>query len=554
MRCLLLSCLLLLTSWAFTQDYDFTKIDQLLHEVDSTGPGVIIGVVKDQQLLYTATKGMANLDYNIPLHLASNFRLSSTSKQFTAACILHLVDKGQLSLNDALSKFFPDFSPKLGAVTVQQLLNHTSGIRDYMTLLMIQGSRQMDFFNSFIGEDRDIMELLLRQEDLSFASGTQHSYSNTNYWLLGQIVKQVSNKSLGEYAQENIFGPLGMANSFYTEISGVVIPQRVSGYVSPCPECPRMEYRFQPVSVGDGGVVSSIQDLLLWEQEFHEHRVLSDQCWENMLTQGRLNTGEEISYAAGLIISTFNDQKVVKHSGQNPGFTSEILRFPDHQLSVIVLGNQNWYDARRYANEAAAIFFPAETDTPEVLDAAKPRAADLTPAELERFSGDYHFLETNEYRTVELNGSTLSYLRNNGPTSTLIPVSKNVLVFEDRPHIQLVFTFKEDGGKQIEWRDPTMGILHADTYQKASLAEVDKVAYASPYESSELNKTFEIRLAEGQLLLFMLEHQVPLEPTRKDEFMAMGMFTLKFMRDQAGEITGFRMDAPRAENIFFRKS
>ncbi|MEL6972294.1 MAG: serine hydrolase, partial [Bacteroidota bacterium] len=351
-----------------------------------------------------------------------------------------------------------------------------------------------------------------------------------------------------------IFDPLGMANSSYTEISGVVIPQRVAGYVSPCPECPRMEYRFQPVSVGDGGVVSSIQDLLLWEREFHEHRVLSDQCWENMLTKGRLNNGEEISYAAGLIISTFNDQKVVKHSGQNPGFTSEILRFPDHQISVIVLGNQNWYDVRRYANEAAAIFFPSETETPEVLDTAQPTAAHLTTAELERFGGDYHFLETNEYRTVELNGSTLSYLRNNGPTSTLIPISKNVLVFGDRPHIQLVFTFKEDGSKQIEWIDPAMGNLHADTYQKVSLTASEKAAYASSYESSELSQTFDVRLAEGQLVLFMLEHQIPLEPTSKDEFMAMGMFTLKFIRDHAGHITGFRMDAPRAENILFRKS
>lgn len=554
MRYLCLLCLLTMTKWGFSQEYNLNRIDQLLHEVDSSGPGVIIGVVKDQRLLYTVSKGMANLDYNIPISAASNFWLSSTSKQFTAACILHLVDEKKLRLDDSLSKFFPEFFPDLGAVTVQQLLNHTSGIRDYMSLMMIQGSRQMDSFNSFTGEDHDIMELISQQQDLSFASGTAHSYSNTNYWLLGQIVERVSKKSLGQYAQEYIFGPLGMKNSGYTEISGKVIPQRVSGYVSPCPNCDRMEYRFQPVTVGDGGVVSSIQDLLLWEKEFHQHSVLSDQCWENILAKGRLNSGEEISYASGLVISTLNQEEVVKHSGQDPGFSSEILRFPDHRLSIIVLGNQNWYDVRRHANAVAELFFPPENNGETVLSSEKPTTVQLTMTELERFCDDYHFIETNEYRTVERVGQDLFYIRNNGPSSKLKPISKNALIFEDRPHIQLFFTFDNDGTKHIEWKDPTMGSLHASSYDKVQLDDADKMTYASKYSSPELSRTIEIELVEGSLVLSILDQKIPLEATLKDEFGAMGMFTLRFRRDQAGDIIGFRMDAPRAGNILFTRN
>lgn len=546
--------LLAIYSWTAAQNYELKKIDELLNEVDPTGPGVIIGVVKDQQLLYSISKGMANLDYNIPIGTTSNFRLSSTSKQFTAACVLHLVDQQQLSLQDPLVKIFPDFSPRLGQVTIQQLLNHTSGIRDYMSLMMIQGSRQIDFFNNFIGEDRDIMELIARQEELSFESGTVHSYSNTNYWLLGQVVKRITNKSLEEYAQENIFGPLGMKNSCFAETSGRIIPQRVAGYVSPCPDCERMEYRFQSKVVGDDGVVSSIQDLLLWEQEFYQHRILSDQCWDNMLTKGKLNNGEEISYASGLIISDFNGERLVKHSGQNPGFSSEILRFPDHQLSVIVLGNQNWYDIRRYANSVAELFFPPQSNKPEVSATENPPPVHLTSAALDRFCGDYHFLETNEYRAVEKVGAEVFYIRNNGPRSKLIPISPNTLILEDRPHIQLSFSFEKDGIKHIKWEDPTVGNLHATSYEKAQLDDLKIKTYTAKYRSAELNTTIEIGLVENNLILHILGQQIPLETTVQDEFVAMGMFTLKFKRDQVGRIVGFRMDAPRAGNILFRRT
>ncbi|NET33563.1 MAG: beta-lactamase family protein [Cyanothece sp. SIO1E1] len=554
MKYLQVLCFLTIYSWSVAQHYDLKRIDKLLNEVDSAGPGVIIGIVKDQHLLYSVSKGMANLDYNIPIGPTSNFRLSSTSKQFTAACVLHLVDQQQLTLEDPLAKFFPEFSTRLGQVTIQQLLNHTSGIRDYMTLMMIQGSRQIDFFNNFIGEDRDIMELIAQQKELSFESGTVHSYSNTNYWLLGQVVKRITNKSLEAYAQEHIFGPLGMKNSCFAETSGRVIAQRVAGYVSPCPDCERMEYRFQSKVVGDDGVVSSIQDLLLWEQEFYQHRVLSDQCWDNMLTKGKLNNGEEIAYASGLIISDFNGEKLVKHSGQNPGFSSEILRFPDHQISIIVLGNQNWYDIRRYANSAAELFFPPPSSKQVVPATGNQPAVHLTSTALDRFCGDYHFLETNEYRAVEKVGAELFYIRNNGPSSKLIPISQNTLILEDRPHIRLSFSFEKNGTKHIKWEDPTVGNLHATSYEKAQLDDSKIKTYAAKYRSAELNTTIEIGLLENKLVLQILDQKLPLETTLKDEFVAMGMFTLKFKRDSVGDIVGFRMDAPRAGNILFQRT
>lgn len=553
MRYFCLLIFLTVTESVIAQHYNFEKIDTLLQEVDSTGPGVVVAVIKDQRLLYTNSSGVANLDYNIPLSTASNFRLSSTSKQFTAACILHLVDGQQLHLDTPMAEFFPEFSPKLGKVTVRQLLNHTSGIRDFMSLMMIQGSRHIDFLSTFAGEDEHIMELLTKQQDLSFPSGTKNSYSNTNYWLLGQIVGRVSGKSLGTYAQEHLFGPLGMKNSGFDEAYGKVIPQRAAGYMSECPECDLLEYRFRSPSVGHDGVVSSIEDLLLWENEFHEHRLLSDQCWGNMLRRGKLDSGEEIAYASGLIIETFNGEKLVKHSGVNPGFQSQILRFPDHQLSIIVLGNQVWYDVTGYANRIAELFFPSK-DAAQLPVSQQPLAAiELNAAEQNAFISDYHFPETNEYRSIERIGADLVYVRTNGPSSKLIPVAKSVLIFEDRPHIQLILTADTDGTKHLEWKDPGMGSMHASSYHRVHLDEAQKTSYISSYVNTEIDKNVDIKLMDGHLMFLLDDEPMPLLATIKDEFVAMGMFTLKFSSDEFGTITGFRMDVPRAENILFLK-
>ncbi|MFT6808219.1 MAG: CubicO group peptidase (beta-lactamase class C family), partial [Saprospiraceae bacterium] len=159
MKYILLVLILFISNFTFSQDYSFTKIDDLLKDVEAEGPGVIVGVVKDEKLIHLAAKGMANLDYNIPLDTNSNFRLSSTSKQFTATCVLHLVEVDKLKFSDPLSDYFPELSSAIGKVTVQNLLNHTFGIRDYMSLMSIRPSypnlHKTDSLMTFVSKDKD---------------------------------------------------------------------------------------------------------------------------------------------------------------------------------------------------------------------------------------------------------------------------------------------------------------------------------------------------------------------------------------------------------------
>lgn len=539
--------------FTFAQSFDsFGLVDSIISEIDPKGPGVAIGIVQEDKLSFSVTKGMANLDYNLPISNSTNFRLSSSSKQFTAACIILLAEQKRLKLEDELSKFFPEFSENIGNVTVRQLLNHTSGIRDYMSLLMLKGSRQMDFFNSFIGEDRDIMDVVSNQKGLSFDSGVEHSYSNTNYWILGEIVGKITGKSLGDYAKANIFMPLKMTNTSYVERTGQLVPNRAAGYVSECPDCPREEYRFQAATVGDGGVVSSIDDLVLWENEFHNQNLFSKKFWSMMLTNGVLENGKEISYASGLIKGEQNGQKMISHSGQNPGFSSDLIRFPDHNLSIIILANQNWYDIRSYAMQIANSFFPPKDKPKKSAENQKLKPIKLTPVALDKFVGDYRFIETNEHRTIKRNQNQLFYVRNNGPTSKLVPLGENKLTFEDRPNVILTFDFKNIQKKNIVWNDGPI-TLHAESYTKTLLDVSELNLFSQKYRNDELDLEFRLKMEDDQLVFPIFNQKLPLEAVKKDEFNAMGMFTLRFERSKTGKIIGFNLDAPRAANIAFTK-
>jgi len=190
----------------FGQSTDFSSVDAIFSEWNNeTTPGCGLGIIQDGKLIYGRGYGLANLEYGIPNSKESVFRIASTSKQFTAACIILLAEQGSISLEDKLSSFFPDFPSYADTITVQHLLNHTSGIRDYLQLSYLKGIGEDDYY-----QDSDIMSWLINQRELNFSPGEEHLYSNSGYWLLGQIVNKVSGMNMAQYAQQKIFQPLGM--------------------------------------------------------------------------------------------------------------------------------------------------------------------------------------------------------------------------------------------------------------------------------------------------------------------------------------------------------
>jgi len=246
------------------------SIDSIFSRWDSPdSPGGTVGIIKEGKLVFAKGYGSANLDYNIPNESKTVYRIGSTSKQFTAACIIILSQQGKLSLEDKLMKFFPNFPSYANDITIQHLLNHTSGIRDYLILARLSGLGSEDHYT-----DNMVGKWLMSQQELNFNPGDEYLYSNSGYWLLGQIVKIVSGVTMAEYAKENIFIPLEMNDTHFHNDHKQIVKNRASGYR------PNRKggYSISMTTldmIGDGGIFTTVEDLAKWDASFYGSEILN---------------------------------------------------------------------------------------------------------------------------------------------------------------------------------------------------------------------------------------------------------------------------------------
>jgi CubicO group peptidase (beta-lactamase class C family) len=240
------------------------KVDKLFAQWDKPdSPGCALGVIKGGKLVYKRGYGSANLDYNAPLTSESVFYIASTSKQFTAASILLLVRRGAISLDDDIRKYFPELPKYEAPITVKHLVHHTSGVRDYLELMGMADRRMDGPFGNEVA-----VELIARQKGLNFKPGERFLYSNSNYVLMAEIVRRASGKSLREFADENIFRPLGMTNTHFNDDLTAVVKNRVVSYA---PISPGRFRQFVKTieAMGDGNLLTTVEDLAKWDQNFY---------------------------------------------------------------------------------------------------------------------------------------------------------------------------------------------------------------------------------------------------------------------------------------------
>src|SRR5262245_41692285 len=241
------------------------RVDAVFAQFDKPdSPGCALGVIKDGKLVYSRGYGMANLEHGIPNSPKLVYDIGSTSKQFTAASILLLAKQGKLSLDDEARKYIPELPAYQWPITIRHLIHHTSGLRDYLTLFSLAGVNFDDTTT-----EKDALEIILRQKGLNFAPGDEWLYSNSGYFLLSIIIKRASGKSFAEFAKENIFDPLGMTHTLILDNHKRIVPMRAVGY-SPNPRGGFQTEMSNFEQTGDGAVQTSIEDLLLWDQNFYE--------------------------------------------------------------------------------------------------------------------------------------------------------------------------------------------------------------------------------------------------------------------------------------------
>lgn len=515
-------------------------------------PGASIGVIKDGQFIFKTGYGMANLEYGIPNSPTSVFRIASTSKQFTAACIIHLALSEKLSLDDSLHQFFPDFPEYAKRITVRQLLNHTSGMRDYLTLTYLAGYADNDHFTN-----NDVMKLLVQQHELNFTPGEQFNYSNSGYWLLGQIVEEVSGMSLRDYADKHLFKPLGMLNTHFHDDHTHIVKNRSSGYG----QGENGQFKISMTTldmVGDGGIYTTIEDMKKWDDSYYQSDVLPEQFWKLMLTTGQLNSGEPITYASGLVVSEYKGQEVISHGGAFVGYRAQFIRFPEHKLSVIVFANRADANPTEKAYAVADLFL----GTPDALSSfAQPPTEEsstasvtLSEAALKQWVGDYWFEEDGLSRRIDIADGNLVYVRSQSNKSKLAAVSENEFVFVDFPDAKLRF---EKGEKNLN----TMSLITATQpprlglqYHKVTLSAAELAKYQGDYYSDELDVIYALTLKDNVLVLSVDgKESTAMKPLTTTTFQSDNYGVIFFDGVDGELIPSFRLNIGRVSNMLFER-
>lgn len=327
-------------------------------------PGVSLAVVRDGRIVLAKGYGLANIEHQVPVKPETIFQSGSVGKQFTATLIMMLAEAGKLSLDDPITRYFPEGPEAWRAITVRHLLTHTGGTTDYPD--------DFDFRLDYTEED-----LLTRAAaiPLAFKPGDQWSYSNLGYLLLGVLIHKVTGRFYGDVLQERIFGPLGMTTArIITEAD--IVPNRAAGYRQVEGEIKNQEWVSPTINTtADGSLYLTALDMAKWDAALYTEQLLKRASLDQMWTGVQLNTGSVEQYGFGWRLDEVQGHRIIEHGGAWQGFTTFIARYPGQRLTVIVFTNLSGADPGRIAHRVAGLYHPELTPPPVAAIADREPAA-----------------------------------------------------------------------------------------------------------------------------------------------------------------------------------
>jgi CubicO group peptidase (beta-lactamase class C family) len=320
-----------------------TEVDSIFADYRPDGtPGASVMVIKDGEALLTRSYGLADVEQNVPVTPATNFRLASVTKQFTATAVLMLVDQGRIGLDDPITKYFPQFPAFAEDIKIRHLLQHTSGIADYEPI----------YGNPFPEQilDRGVVEIIAGTDATYFRPGSEHRYSNSAYAILAVLVEDISGMSFPAFLETRIFGPLGMTNTVAYRKGETTVTNRALGYTVTDKVIENSDQSAWSAVLGDGGVYSSVLDLQVWDRALYDGGLLTAEMRQAAWTPGIEN------YGFGWRIDEYNGHKRYHHSGSSSGFRNFMQQFPDDKLTIIVLTNRAEPDVEPLAEKIADLY------------------------------------------------------------------------------------------------------------------------------------------------------------------------------------------------------
>jgi CubicO group peptidase (beta-lactamase class C family) len=502
----------------------------------SDSPGCALGVGRQGETLLARAWGMADLEHEVRNTPETIFEAGSVTKQFTAAAVLLLAREGRLSLADPVRKYFPELPDYGVRLTVEHMLHHTSGLRDWGSVAGIAGWPRW----TRVHTHAHVLDIVSRQKALNFEPGSEHSYCNTGYNLAAMLVGRRSEQSFVEFTAKRIFEPLEMRSTSWRDDHTRIVKGRAIAYSAQGDEY-ATEMPFENVH-GNGGLLTTVGDLLKWNRNFVTATVGGAELVQQQLTKGRLDNGREIAYARGVYVTSYRGVPEVSHSGSTAGYRAFLARYPDQDLSIALLCNAANANATRLAHQVAELYLGLPTQPPQGGITIDPRA-------LASFAGLYRQLKTGEAASIVWDQGVLRY--EGGPQLTPIAKTRfrlpngSLVDFEvgsdGRPRRLIVTTLEGE----VEEGEP----VARDRPTTERLRDL-----AGSYWSEEAEVSFTIAVDRGELKLKRRPASVfTLKPLYADAWEApFGM--VRFRRDAAQRVVGLSVSVPRVRDMRFERT
>ncbi len=494
-------------------------------------PGCAVGVANEGRIVLEKAYGMADLEHGVPNRPDTIFEAGSVAKQFTAAAVLLLERDGKISLDDPVRKYIPELPEHAEAVTIRQMLHHTSGLRDWGSIESIAGWPR----GTRVYTHAHVLDTLARQRHLNFAPGTRWSYSNSGYNLAAVLVTRVAGEPFAQFTRRRIFEPLGMTRTSWRDDYTRIVKDRAIAY-SESGGLYAQDMPFENVH-GNGGLLTTVGDLLRWNANFAAPRVGDARFIELMQTPGMLETGRGTGYAYGISAASYKGLAEYRHSGTTASYRAFLSRFPERNLSVAVLCNAGNSMPRQAVHAVADLYLG---DAPDAY--RPPKTAQLSAAGLGRFAGLYRNEERGDTFRILLAGGSL---RLDDGTPVFALSSRRLTDGKE-----LVIDVDDSGAGTMD--DGSGFAIPIRRMQEVRPTAEEVAAYAGAYESAEAGVVLNVRVQGDRLEMTRMPGSVfALMPLYADAFDS-ELGTIVFRR--AGErVTSLSVVQDRVWNLQFRR-